>query len=207
MSNALRKVDRKRGVSKINKDIIARLSESLTATSSLDDLLKAHQRRNSMLLVDVSGSMDESLKNGDRKITALREVVSILRETNPVPVAAFGGGHAPVKFVDAVPEPTGGTPLHLGIEFSQDAGATHIVVVTDGAPDSKSAALDAARRFAKSVAMGGVIDVFYVGDGNDGGAEFCEMLASVTGGAANVTDLEKPKELAAKIAGYLPASV
>jgi hypothetical protein len=165
--------------------------------SSLADLVKAKANR-SMLLVDISDSMDSHLATGERAIDALRKVVDMLRDTHPVPVAAFGfdqfgeGDGEVVKFIDNVPEPQGSTPLHTGIDFAKEKGATHLVVVTDGSPDSTSEALRSAKRF------GGPIDVFYVGDGNDDGAKFCARLAAATGGTANVTDLNT-KLLTSKI--------
>jgi Mg-chelatase subunit ChlD len=184
--------------------MIERLQKSL-ATTSLDDLVRAESER-SLILVDVSSSMDETIKSGERKIDALRNVVRSLRESHPVPVAAFGGGVGQDAFqdraaiVDEIPEPAGGTPMAEGIAFAKQITATHIVMVTDGVPNSMSAALDAARAF------GGRIDVFYIGDGDDDGAHFCNTLAASTGGVSSVTGLDKPKELASKIAGLLPAA-
>lgn len=178
---------------------VDQLNKSL-AKSSLDDLVKARGRR-SLLLVDCSSSMGLSIASGERRVDAMRRVVATLLETHPVPVAAFNsrrGCGANVRVVDQIPEPHGDTPLHSAIDFCRDETANHIVLVTDGEPASEYAAFEAAAQF------GGVIDVFYIGDGNDRGARFCQELAQRTGGTANVTDLGKPKELAAKIAGFLP---
>lgn len=159
--------------------------------SDLDALLRGARR--SLLLVDCSGSMDENIRAGGRKIDALRSVVATLRESNPVPVAAFGALGSDVQVVDSIPEPSGGTPIHRAIDFGRREGANHLVIVTDGIPDSQDAAFASARGF------GNPIDVFYIGDGNDAGARFCRQLANMTGGTANITDLGKPKELAAKM--------
>lgn len=184
--------------------ILSRLKKSLAATS-LDDLVRAESDR-SVLLVDVSGSMDDKLDSGERKIDALRQTVKTLRESNPVPVVAFGGGvdretfQDRVAVVDNIPEPAGGTPLHSGIDFCRNITATHVILVTDGVPTSQSAAFDAAKLF------GGKIDVFYIGDGDDSGARFCKRLADAAGGVCNVTELDDPKALASKIAGLLPGA-
>jgi Mg-chelatase subunit ChlD len=169
-----------------------RLNRSMAKTS-LDDLVAAKTKR-SLLLVDCSGSMGAHIMTGGRRIDALRKIVAGLLETHPVPVAAFGlrGSH-PVDLVDVVPEPAGSTPMDLAIDYGRTEGATHLVVVTDGEPNSVDLALDAARRF------GGPIDCFYVGDGNDFGLRFCQQLAKLTGGTANLSDLGKPKELAGQI--------
>lgn len=163
--------------------------------SSLQSLVRGRVKR-SLLLVDASGSMDSYTAKGQRKIDVLRQVVKDLREAHPVPVAAFGikGG---VEVVDTVPEPHGSTNMHTAIDFGAGQGATHLIIVTDGQPDSESATFAAASRFGKP------IDVFYIGDGNDGGADFAKRLAAATGGTANVTDLGAPKQLTSAIAGLL----
>ena len=178
------------------KTAVEKLNKSL-AKGSLADLAKSARR--SLLLVDCSGSMSSAVRSGDRKIDALRKVVAGLRETHPVPVAAFGlsGYGGTVRVVDDIPEPSGGTPMHSAIDFGKAQGATHLVMVTDGQPDSEGATLQAAREF------GGPIDVFYIGDGGDRGAQFAQELARITGGTANLTDLGQPKQLTSAIAGLL----
>ena len=171
-----------------------RLSKS-AEKSSLDDLLKSKMQR-SLLLVNCSGSMDNWVARANaRRIDVLRTIVRDLRETHPVPVAAFGGGG--VVLIDTVPDPMGGTPMHLGIEYGHREGATHLIVVTDGQPDSERATFEAAALFGRP------IDVFYVGDGNDEGARFARELARRTGGTAHLSSLDKPKELTSQIAGLL----
>jgi len=44
-----------------------------------------------------------------------------------------------------------------------------------------------------------VIDVFYIGNGDDAGSRFAAELARQTGGSVNLTDLAQPKQLAGKI--------
>jgi len=171
------------------KTALDKLTKSL-AKNDLDDFLRGERR--SLLLVDVSSSMSEPIRAGGTKISALRVVVASMRETHPVPVAAFGGAVG-VIVVDSIPSPSGGTPLTDAIQFGQREGATHLVVVTDGYPDNPHTALDAAREFGRP------IDVVYIGDGNDEGSRFAAELARITGGTCSLTDLGKPKELAGKI--------
>lgn len=181
-----------------NAATLERLNKTL-AKGSLADLAKAARR--SMLLADCSGSMGSTIRSGQRKIDALRTIVSDLRETHPVPTLAFGtDDRGELRIIDEgmmLPEPAGGTPMHRAIRFGHSNGATHLVIVTDGMPDSEAEAFQAAREF------GHPIDCFYIGDGNDRGAIFARELAARTGGTANLADLMKPKELRAGIAGLL----
>jgi hypothetical protein len=180
------------------------IEKRLTSTmgGGLLDAIKA--RRSSALLVDCSGSMGGRITTGQRKIDVLRDVVRDLRDENPVPLVAFGlrlGFHSDpdVKLVDDVPDPAGDTPVHLAIDFAAANGAGHAVLVTDGIADSMSMAYESARRF------GGVIDVFYIGNGGDRGAAFAQELARMTGGTCNLTDLKDQKQLKSAIKGLLPA--
>lgn len=179
-----------------------RLKNRATKRSSLDDLVNARTKR-SILAVDVSSSMAMHTAAGERKIDKLRKVVDKLRTTHPVPMMAFGLSRDHGYGVDllpdgVIPEPQGMTPLAKAIDFAKMQEANHLIVVTDGCPDSRDAAFTAAERFANP------IDVFYIGDGNDAGAAFCRELAKRTKGSSDVTDLTGDvKQLAGKIIGLL----
>jgi len=175
----------------IEKTALDALNKS-AKRSGLDDFLASGRR--SLLLVDTSSSMERSIRAGGRRIDALRRTVTALREQHPAPVVMFG---ARVEVINEIPEPSGMTPLAAGILFALAQGATHLVVVTDGEPDSEGAALDAAREF------GNPIDVFYIGDGNDQGARFAQHLARMTGGTCSLNDLSDTKQLAGKIVALL----
>jgi hypothetical protein len=175
----------------IERKALDRLAKS-DAKSDLDAFVRGARR--SLMLVDCSGSMDSYIvKTGERRIDALRKVVATIRETQNVPVAAFGTDYGDVVVVDTIPEPCGSTPVHSAIDFGKAQGATHLVLVTDGYPDSQDAAFAAAARF------GHPIDVFYVGDGRDSGAAFAQELARRTGGTCSINDMSAPKELAGKV--------
>ena len=174
----------------IEKTALVTLAKS-AAKDDLDDLLRGARR--SLLLVDCSGSMGNYIATGGRRIDALRTVVASLRETHPVPVAAFGANGPWTVVVDDIPEPDGSTPLAGAIDFGREQGATHLVIVTDGCPDDAGRAYEAARRF------GNPIDTFFIGNRGEHGASFCAELARMTGGTAHLNDLGKPKELASQI--------
>jgi hypothetical protein len=160
--------------------------------SSADDFVHARTRR-SLLLIDCSSSMGNTVvggEEGERRIDALRKIVETLRTTHPVPMVSFPGN----DIVERIPEPRGMTPLAGAIDFARLQEANHIVLVTDGVPDSRNAA------YAAGDAFRGPIDVFYIGTAEEEGAAFCKELARRTGGKFGVTDLVgAPKLLAGKI--------
>jgi hypothetical protein len=183
-----------------------------------------------MLLIDTSGSMGEYLDNashqrymdavfarsvtnpvalspaqfGGRAIDKLREAVNQIQSsaTEAIPMIAFGGPYdAQVRFVDVVPEPDGGTPLHLAIPLAKEYGATRLVVVSDGSPDLRDQSMSEARAF------GGRIDVVFVGKPGDGGALYLKALAAATGGTMLQGDLSEVKKIASVIIGLLEGDV
>jgi hypothetical protein len=106
-----------------------------------------------------------------------------------------------VRFVDVVPEPDGGTPLHAAIPMAKTYGATRVVVISDGMPDLAEQCMIEARSF------GGRIDVVYVGAPGYGGEDFLKRLAEATGGTCGVGDLKNVKMLSKGIIGLLAGDV
>jgi hypothetical protein len=176
-------------------DRLARTTEK----SSLDDLVAAKTKR-SLIAADVSSSMEDGCADGKRKIDNLRVVLEQLQTTHPVPVCVFGLHGGQIELVERIPEPQGMTPLHKAIDFARVQEANHLVVLTDGVPDSRTAAFEAAARF------GHPIDVFFIGNEGGRGADFCRELAKCTGGQFGITDLAgtaHQKQLTSAIAGLL----
>lgn len=183
---------------------LIRTASQLTKSSSLDDFMR--ETETVFLLIDTSGSMNGPIdpREPKRRIDGLREVVAEIKGTGHVPMIAFGGPwDGEVRFVDAVPEPAGGTPLHAAIPYAKQYGATRLVIVSDGMPDLKSQSLDAARQF------GGRIDIVYVGDVKDGegGLAFLESLAKLAGGTHHVGSLGDVKLLSRTVIGLLGGDV
>jgi hypothetical protein len=176
-----------------NNSLARRMESSLEA--SLTDLAKAAEVI--MLLVDTSGSMSGS------PVENLRKVVE---EINPraagIPMIAFGGPYdAQVRFVDSVPEPDGGTPLHIAIPMAKEYGANRVVVISDGCPDLREQCIIEAQNF------GGRIDVVYIGHTGDAGEFFLRQLAELTGGTCGAHDIGRTKELAGTVMGVLEGDV
>ena len=73
---------------------------------------------------------------------ALRDIVRML-ETEEVPFTPVIFNGLGATRVTHIPDPCGGTPMHLGLMLARSLGAERIVLVSDGIPDSPEAALQA----------------------------------------------------------------
>lgn len=180
-------------------DLIHKQLDRTLQISSLSDLVRAKQSTNVHLLIDVSSSMNEKMRNGKSKIEGLREVVTDIQKQRKTQMIAFGGEG--VFTTTSVPTPNGGTPLMEAIDFARAQNVGRLVAVSDGIPNDPVGALEAAKRF------GGQIDVVYVGDPGDGGEEFLKRLARETGGTEFHGDLSEPKQLSKGVIGLLNGDV
>lgn len=133
-------------------------------------------------IVDVSGSMDMHDSRGglSRYEVACQELARLQTQMpGKIGVIAFSGS---AQFCPGgVPMyQGGGTDLSSALRFARiaDVGGIRFIVISDGEPDSKEAALAEARQFK------GRIDVVFVGpEGDDfGGRKFLEQLANAHGG-------------------------
>lgn len=200
---------------------LMRVAQKSLAVKSLRDLVRARSSENGVLLIDTSISMGAFMRNGKSRIEGLREVVAGLQAKRPTPMIAFGSAPVPlaesaearemqdresvlsrrfgtVGVVTEVPDAKGGgTPLTEGIDHARELGYGRAVVISDGGPNDRSSAMEAARNF------GGQIDVIFVGDPEDGGSIFLEELAKVTGGTRFEGDLSDVKELTGAVIGLL----
>ena len=181
-------------------DLARQKVEGTLQAGSLAQLVKERQQeQQTFLLLDVSGSMahptaDESQT---RKIDALRRLVRDLQEQGVrCPLVAFSDD---CRRVTEVPEPGGGTNLAGAIRYGAAAHALHLIVISDGAPDSEQRALTAAQAFGQP------IDVFYVGPPGTRGERFLAELAAASGGRAQTVSLSQTKQLASAIRGLLTA--
>lgn len=190
-----------------NEIVRTQLDRSLRA-GSLSELVRIRTNGGNgdtiNLLVDASGSMNDGMRNGKTKMQGLQEVVTDLKSKRPLKMIAFGGRRGGAYLCDdGVPHAGGGTPLHLAIDLAKQQGFGRVIVISDGQPDSKELAMQAARNF------GGQIDVVYVGDPFDpnqpwiDGEMFLRTLAESTGGSEFHGDLSQPKELSKGIIGLL----
>jgi hypothetical protein len=188
-----------------NSNALARLAASMTTQNSKKSNVEQFLRGTEevMLLLDTSGSMAGPINPAEPKtrIEGLREAVVEVKQSGSCPMIAFGGPYGQeVRFVDDVPNPSGGTPMSQAIDLAKTYGATRIVIISDGMPDHKPTTLESARNF------GGRIDVVFVGTVNDyeDGKSFLEQLAAMSGGKTSLADF---KQLAGKVVGLLAGDV
>jgi len=147
-----------------------------------------------VILADVSESMAAQAWGGQRKIDVLRAALST---APPARVIAFAS--APVLVIGALPEPSGSTAMHRGLELAASLAPAHTLVISDGQPDDEASALTIAER------VPGVIDVLYVGPDSDKTAiAFMRRLARVGAGRYAGHDLVRIRaELCPVIRGLL----
>lgn len=151
-----------------------------------------------VILADVSGSMDERAAHG-RKIDRLREALgNIWAETPGAALIAFNNDVVPVEGPDDLPPPCGGTALHLALRSARVLHPASVIVISDGRPSDREAALEAARDIP------GTIDAIYIGPDSDTEAiRFMRELCRIGAGAAVVTDLSRVRSLVPSLRGML----
>ena len=196
-----------------DKALTRKLERSLTQSSTLDDFVRAKTSEQVFLLVDTSGSMDQTLLLPDgtlsRRIDQVRRVNARIQSQQPTPIIAFGDlgfnpetySHTLVDFVTEIPEPSGMTPMAQAIDFAREKGAGRLVILSDGQPDSTHDANEAARRF------GGRIDIVFIGEPGGHGSSFLLSLAELAGGSQFEGDLSDPLALAGNVIGLLKGEV
>lgn len=147
------------------------------------------------ILADVSGSMLASTGSKSR-IDVLRDVFAQIRaEFSGFRLIAFSS--VPIELLPyaPIPDPSGGTALHLALRMILPHEPERIAVLCDGTPDDASAALEAAKALHCHIAS------YFCGDDDDHAAiAFMRALAwcSADGiGSTTVVDMKKPARLKA----------
>ncbi len=136
-----------------------------------------------VVLADVSGSM---------RGTRIDTLTQALRQLWPaMPKAAlitFNSLATRIQSPDYLPHPFGSTNLRGALDMAAGLHPAKVLVISDGEPDDRSGALDAADLIP------GVIDVLYVGDdGERDCIQFMQELASRGGGSCVVNDVAKTR--------------
>jgi hypothetical protein len=151
-----------------------------------------------VILVDVSGSMSYPVAPQQRRIDVLRIILARVREeASTTRVVAFSTDVVVLEPGETVPEPDGGTALHLALDYVRQTQPEHVIVISDGEPEDKQAAITVAR------ALGCRISTYYCGDeGNRAATSFLKTLALCSRrgvGRAAIADLRQPEKVASDV--------
>lgn len=140
---------------------------------------------NSVILFDVSLSMNELLQSGERKIDILRSVFRRPKADNEIAIA-FSSSAAIIPDFASIPHPNGNTNLAQAISLAATYKPRTTLVISDGMPDSQDEALSAAQKLT------GVINCLFIGNEDDKCAiAFMKKLSRLGCGQATVCDISK----------------
>jgi hypothetical protein len=150
-----------------------------------------------VILLDTSTSMAEPI-GSRRRIDVLEAILHQLLPSTPgVRLFAFSSAVREIEQHARLPEPEGGTALHLALAHAASLAPARVVIISDGEPDDADAALAAAR------GLGCAVATYFAGsDDNHTAIAFLRALAwcSADGlGHAAVADLRAPGRLAGEL--------
>lgn len=133
-----------------------------------------------MVLCDTSSSMwAEDARGGRARIDVADEELARIQANHPGQVAVVSFSSQVVYCPNGIPERQFAfTDMAAALEFALPADKAGIktILISDGEPDSQSAALAAARKFTLP------LDTVFIGPEGDPGAEFLRQLARLTRG-------------------------
>lgn len=138
----------------------------------------------SLILLDTSLSMAQYLKNqGERKIDILRKAICRPMDVNERAIAFNSDAQIITSFTN-IPEPNGSTEMAGAIALAATYKPASTLIISDGAPDSETKTLRAARK------LPGVINCLFIGNENEKSAiAFMQKLARLGCGRATVCDI------------------
>jgi hypothetical protein len=169
--------------------LIARAAQTLPATTGAVEPYAERLRRinsgRTLILADVSGSMESPAWGGRSKHTVLRDAIAATMRPEHE-LIAFNDAGVLLSSAADLPPPRGNTALHLALHAAIARDPGRILVVSDGEPDDEKAALAAAAKFP------GVIDVLYIGpDANTAAMRFLRALAKTGHGQYHGSDIAR----------------
>lgn len=161
-----------------------KITNAITKSPTFKSLATLMKAGSQALLLDCSGSMSSHDDNGElRRIDRLRNVAS--KFTNQIRQFIFQKDDC--FEMAEIPEPSGGTPLAEAFQILKGNGITHVILITDGRPNSEGDAIRESRDLK--------IDSFFVGDPTDTQAiEFLKQLSLLNGGKFGETTFNQAGE-------------
>lgn len=137
-----------------------------------------------LVLADISSSMNESAQDGMSRYKCLCKAMEpFVGRAN---VIAFNNDVYEVP-ADKIPPPYGYTAMHLALYRAVQLDPLHVLVISDGHPDSRDQAKTAATLLAEKC----IIDALYIGPANECNEEFMRELARIGRGRFSKFDLTK----------------
>lgn len=174
------------------------------ATQAHQSIAESFCNADAVIIVDVSGSMDESdSRGGKTRYTVACEELAKLQATMPGKLAVIAFADSAMFCPSGQPytlHGSGGTNLANALRFAKvaDLPAMRFYVISDGFPDDAAEALRVAKTYESP------ISTVYVGpEAETSGREFLAQLAAAAGGQA--VKAECVKELADKLTPLLKA--
>lgn len=169
---------RKNLVSGSLADMAARQNQSLAQTFVSAECI---------CIVDTSGSMSaDDSRGGKSRYTVACEELSALQGSKPGRIAVLSFSNLTMFCPDGKPfDQQGGTDLAEALRFAKlaDVPGIQFIIISDGEPDSPSAALAEAAKYKAK------IDVIFVGpEDRPAGREFLRKLAAASGGSLVTAD-------------------
>lgn len=168
------------------KSAATTLPATTGAVEPYAERLRRIRNRDTVVLADVSGSMDSPAWGGRTKHAVLREAIDDTMRRVAHRTFAFSSDVREITSAADLPPAGGHTALHRAIDRAGELRPGRILVVSDGEPDDETAALAAARAFD------GVIDVLYIGpDSNAAAMAFLRRLSEVGHGRYQGSDIAR----------------
>jgi hypothetical protein len=177
-----------------NKPIKAQSEIAKKITNSLRERINPSAAQ-SIVLLDLSSSMNNFTDGGFRRIDALQSALKSIPANTRFRLFGFNDG-VYEESIDSVFSPAGGTRLAEALVVMREQRPSNLTIITDGEPDNAFAALSAAKE------LNCTINTIFVGDPHNYDAiRFCRALAAQHNGQFASNPLE------AKTLALLPKTI
>lgn len=127
-----------------------------TTKPGVRDVTRETPHNCDMVIADLSGSMAERAFEGKSRYQCLQEALKPFK--GRVQVLAFNSRVWEVD-ADALPTPDMYTAMHKALDTAIQLEPIHVLLISDGIPDSKPSAIDSATQLANNC----IIDTMYIG--------------------------------------------
>lgn len=127
-----------------------------------------------VVIADLSSSMGCTAFDGKSRHECLQEAMTPFK--GRVQVLAFNSSVWEVD-ADALPSPSGSTNLAEALDVARSIEPVHVLVISDGEPNSEQHAFDAAEKLAEIC----TIDAMYIGPDSGKAVAFMKKLAEEIG--------------------------